>query len=111
MPQLPSMNSSYQRIPRIYMPEAIADGKAEGWPWIGKSIEHQFAKFSYPAPGHAPVRMMFKYGGSILSPLNHTHRWVRMYQSPTLEFVVTQSIWFEGEAKFAAVILPACTHF
>ena len=56
MPQLPSMNSSYQRIPRIYMPEAIADGKAEGWPWIGKSIEHQFAKFSYPAPGHAPVK-------------------------------------------------------
>ena len=24
--------------------------------WIGKSIEHQFAKFSYPAPGHAPVQ-------------------------------------------------------
>src|SRR4029077_11950470 len=50
MPQLPSMNSSFQRIPRIWMPEAVMDGKAEGYPWIGKSIEHQFAKFSYPAP-------------------------------------------------------------
>jgi anaerobic selenocysteine-containing dehydrogenase len=27
------------------------------------------------------------------------------------EFVVNQSIWFEGEAKFADVILPACTNF
>ena len=98
MPQLPSMNSSFQRIPRIWMPEAIADGKAEGWPWLGKSIEHQFAKFTYPAPGHAPVRMLYKYGGSMLSTMNNTNRHVRMYQSENLEFVVNQSIWFEGEA-------------
>ncbi len=111
MPQLPTMNTPFQRIPRLWTPEAIADGKAEGYPWIGKSIEHQFAKFAYPAPGHAPVRMMFKYGGSILSTMNNTNRWVRMYQSPNLEFVVNQSIWFEGEAKFADVILPACTNF
>jgi anaerobic selenocysteine-containing dehydrogenase len=111
MPQLPTMNTPFQRIPRLWTPEAIVDGKAEGYPWIGKSIEHQFAKFAYPAPGHAPVRMMFKYGGSILSTMNNTNRWVRMYQSSNLEFVVNQSIWFEGEAKFADVILPACTNF
>jgi trimethylamine-N-oxide reductase (cytochrome c) len=34
-----------------------------------------------------------------------------MYQSDNLEFVVNQSIWFEGEAKFADIILPACTNF
>jgi molybdopterin guanine dinucleotide-containing S/N-oxide reductase-like protein len=111
MPQLPSMSSSFQRIPRIWMPEAIADGKAEGYPWVGKSIEHQFAKFGYPAPGHSPVKMFYKYGGSILSTMNNTSRHVRMYQSDALEFVVNQSIWFEGEAKFADVILPACTNF
>ena len=111
MPQLPTMNSNGQRIPRIFVPEAIIDGKAEGYPWIGKSIEHQFARFAYPAPGHAPVRMLYKYGGSILSTMNNTNRWVRMYQSPNLEFVVNQSIWLEGEAKFADVILPACTNF
>src|SRR5438132_1680644 len=55
--------------------------------------------------------MMYKYGGSILSTMNNTNRWVRMYQSPNLEFVVNQSIWFEGEAKFADLILPACTNF
>jgi len=111
MPQLPTMNTPFQKIPRLSMPEAIIDGKAEGYPWIGKSIEHQFAKFSYPAPGHAPVKMLYKYGGSMIATMNNTHRHVKMYQSPNLEFVVNQSIWFEGEAKFADVILPACTNF
>lgn len=111
MPQLPTMNTPLQKIPRIFLPEAIADGKAEGYLWNGKSIEHQFAKFTYPAPGHAPCRMLYKYGGSAFATMNNTHRHVRMYQSPNLEFVVNQSIWFEGEAKFADVILPACTNF
>lgn len=111
MPQLPTMSSNAQTIPRIWMPESIADGKSEGYRWVGKSIEHQFAKFSYPAPGHAPVRMLYKYGGSMIATMNNTHRHVRMYQSDNLEFVVNQSIWFEGEAKFADVILPACTNF
>jgi molybdopterin guanine dinucleotide-containing S/N-oxide reductase-like protein len=111
MPQLPTMSSNGQQIPRIWMPEAIADGKAEGYRWVGKSIEHQFGKFGYPAPGHAPVKMLYKYGGSILGTMNNTNRHVRMYQSENLEFVVNQSIWFEGEAKFADIIFPACTNF
>jgi molybdopterin guanine dinucleotide-containing S/N-oxide reductase-like protein len=111
MPQLPTMNSNAQTIPRIWMPEAITEGKAEGYRWIGKSIEHQFQKFAYPSPGASPVHMLYKYGGSILSTMNNTNRWVKMYQSENLEFIVNQSIWFEGEAKFADVILPACTNF
>ncbi len=111
MPQLPSMSSNGQQIPRIWMPEAIVEGKAEGYRWVGKSIEHQFGKFGYPAPGHSPVKMLYKYGGSIIGTMNNTNRHVRMYQSENLEFVVNQSIWFEGEAKFADVILPACTNF
>jgi anaerobic selenocysteine-containing dehydrogenase len=43
--------------------------------------------------------------------MNETNRYVNMYRSANLEFVVNQSIWFEGEAKFADVILPACTNF
>src|SRR5258708_11721548 len=111
MPQLVSMSTTCQRIPRLRTPEAIADGKAEGYPWVGKSIEHQFAKFSYPAPGHAPVRMMYKYGGSILSTLNNTNRWVPMYQAPNLQFVGNPSNLFECETKVADLILPARTNF
>jgi trimethylamine-N-oxide reductase (cytochrome c) len=40
-----------------------------------------------------------------------TNRYVKMYRTDDLEFVVNQSIWFEGEAKFADIILPACTNF
>ena len=33
-----------------------------------------------------------------------------MYRSPNLEFVVNQSIWNEGDVRFADIILPACTN-
>jgi len=36
---------------------------------------------------------------------------VRMYQSPKLEFVVNQDIWYNSETRLADVILPACTNF
>jgi len=39
-----------------------------------------------------------------------TSKWIRMYQSPKLEFVVNQDIWWSPETKFADIILPACTN-
>ena len=111
MPQLPSFNPSTQKVPRLRIPEAILEGKTEGYPWNGKTIEGQFQKFSYPAAGHAPIRMLYKYGGASIGTMSETNRYVKAYRSENLEFVVNQSIWFEGEAKFADVILPACTQF
>ena len=110
MPQLPSVNTVEQTIPRLFLPEAILEGKAEGFAWDGRSIEAQFNKISYPKPGYSKVHMLYKYGGSMLGPMPDSNRHVKMYQSPELEFVVNQSIWNEGEAKFADVILPACTN-
>jgi trimethylamine-N-oxide reductase (cytochrome c) len=55
--------------------------------------------------------MFWRYGTAYISTMTETNRWVRMYRSPKLEFVVNQAIWFEGEAKFADLILPACTNF
>ncbi len=110
MPQLPSMNTNDQQIPRLQLPEAILEGKAEGYIWDGKSIEAQFNKISYPKPGYSKVHMLYKYGGSIFGTMSDTNRHVEMYRSPELEFIVNQSIWNEGEAKFADIILPACTN-
>ena len=110
MPQLPSMNTVEQSIPRLQLPEAIMEGKAEGYVWDGKSIEAQFSKIIYPKPGYSQVKMLYKYGGSIFGTMSDTNRHVDMYRSDGLEFVVNQSIWMEGEAKFADVILPACTN-
>ena len=78
---------------------------------IRNTIEGQFFKFQYPAPGHSPVKLYYKYGGSHFGTMTDTNRYVRMYRTDKLECVVNQSIWLEGEAKFADIILPACTNF
>ena len=111
MPQLQSLNTNEQSVPRLWLPEAIIEGKAEGYVWDGKSIEAQFNKISYPKPGYSPIKMLYKYGGSMFGTMPDSNRHIKMYQSKNLEFVVNQSIWMEGETKFSDLILPACTNF
>ncbi len=111
MPQLPTMNTVSQMIPRLRIPEAILDGSCEGYPTDPRSIEGQFKKFTYPAPGHSPAKLYYKYGGSHFGTMSDANRYAKAYRSENLEFVVNQSIWFEGEAKFADIIFPACTNF
>ncbi|MFC1958094.1 molybdopterin-dependent oxidoreductase [Chloroflexota bacterium] len=111
MPQLPTVNTVTQRVPRLYIPEAILDGHVSTYQSDPKTIEGQFIEYGYPAPGCSPVKMYYKYGGSHIGTQAETNRYVKAYRSDGLEFVVNQSIWFEGEAKFADIILPACTSF
>jgi len=111
MPQLASVNTVYQRVPRLNIPEAILEGHTSGYPTDSKTIEGQFRKFEYPESGNAPIRMYYKYGGSHFGTMTDTNRYARAYRSENLSFVVNQSIWFEGEARFADIILPACTSF
>lgn len=111
MPQLPTMNTVAQQVPRLRLPEAVLEGSAEGFACDPSSIEGQFAGISYPAPGYSRVRLYYKYGGSHFGTVSDSNRFARMYRSDQLEFVVNQSIWMEGEAEFADVILPACTNF
>jgi molybdopterin guanine dinucleotide-containing S/N-oxide reductase-like protein len=110
-PQLPTVNTVYQRVPRLHIPEAILDGHTYGYPTDSKTIEGQFRRYEYPAPGYPPIKIYYKYGGSYIGTMVETNRYARAYRSDHLEFVVNQSIWFEGEAKFADIVLPACTNF
>jgi molybdopterin guanine dinucleotide-containing S/N-oxide reductase-like protein len=109
--QLPSMNTVAQKISRLRIPEAILEGKAECYPTDPRSLERQFSKFGYPAPGCSPIRMMYKYGGSHFGTVMESNRLADAYRHESLEFVVNQSIWNEGEVQFADIILPACTNF
>ncbi|MDR1297668.1 MAG: molybdopterin-dependent oxidoreductase [Deltaproteobacteria bacterium] len=111
MPQVLTINTVAQSVPRLYIPEAILNGEATGWTNDSSTIEGQFRPKPYPAPGYSKVKLYYKYGGSHFGTMVETNRYARMYKSPELEFVVNQSIWLEGEAKFADVILPACTNF
>ena len=89
------------------------DGKFQwsGKGFCGQDIQHQMHQYEYPAPGYPPIHMFWKYGGPQIGTMTATNRYAKMYTHPSLEFVVSQSIWFEGEVPFADVILPACTNF
>jgi len=111
MPHIVTMNSVRQSIPRKFIPEAIIEGKAAGFVTDVSSVTGQFQRTGYPAAGHAKIEMMYKYGSSSFGTQINGNRYVKMYQSENLKFVVNQSIWWEGETKYADIILPACTVF
>lgn len=111
IPHVMSMNPSKQMIPRLKLPDAILNGEAEGYFTDPTSMNGQFLPFKYPAPGHAQIQILYKYGGAQIGTMPDSNRWVEMYRSDKLPFVVSQSIWFEGETQFADIILPACTNF
>lgn len=100
-----------QTIQRLMLPEAILEGKAEWYPNSSDSPEAQFMKRRYPAPGQPQIQMYYRFGGSFMGTMTETNRYAKMYRTDKLPFVVNQSIWMEGEAKFADIILPACTNF
>ncbi|MBQ9980145.1 MAG: molybdopterin-dependent oxidoreductase [Oscillospiraceae bacterium] len=112
VPQTPSLNSVRQQIPRLRLPEAIMNRELDAFHVHDvHSVTGQFQTAKYPAPGFNPVKMYYKYGGSHIGTQSNTSRFAQMYRCDSLQFVVNQSIWFEGECKFADVILPACTNF
>jgi len=102
-----------QHVQRLRIPEAILDGKDEwrGKGFCGQSIEAQFHKYKYPADGFPEVQMYWRYGGSFIGTMQETNRYVNAYRTERLPFSVVQSIWHEGESKFADIVLPACTNF
>ena len=98
---------------RLLIPEMMNHQKLE-WRskgFCGGSIEMQFKKYQYPASGYPFAQMYYRYGGSFIGTMTETNRFVQGYREGNVPFVVNQSIWFEGEARFADIILPACTNF
>lgn len=108
----PVENPVKQRLYRLLVPEAILNPPINWFSpgFCGNSLEQQFIPFTYPMPGCSEVKMFYRYGGAFIGTMTETNRWVRMYQSPKLEFVVNQDCWWCTETKFADVILPACTN-
>ncbi len=107
------INPTQQRLWRLTLPDAILDPPVSwyGEGFCGQSLEQQFKHFEYPMEGHSEVKLFYRYGGSFMGTMSDTTKWVRMYQSPKLEFVVNQDIWYNSETRMADVILPACTNF
>jgi len=113
LPGNPQHSTEGQTVPRVRIPEAMMHEHLEwrGKGFCGSSIESQFQKYEYPAPGYPHVGMYYKYGNSFIGTMTETNRFAKAYREGKVPFVVNQSIWFEGETKFADIILPACTNF
>ena len=107
-----AVNPVKQRIQRLLVPEAILNPPVHwhGHGTCGGSLEQQFQKYTYPLPDCSEVKMFYRYGGSFISTMVNTSQWLRMYQSPKLEFVVNQDCWWCNETRSADIILPACTN-
>jgi len=108
----PAVNKVSQRIYRLLVPECILNPPVS---WIGEGfcgqfLDQQFIPYTYPEQGNTEIKMIYRYGGSFIGTMTETNRWVKMYQSPKLEFVVNQDCWWHGETGFADIILPACTN-
>ena len=110
MPHVLTMNPVNQQIPKQKIPEAIINGEAEGYLWDSFSQEAQFTPFRYPTPGFSPIHMIYRYGSSAFSTTTNSNRFAESYRHDSIEFVVNQSIFMEGETQFADIILPACTN-
>jgi len=107
-----AVNPVKQKLYRPLMPEAVLSPPINwlGEGFCGTSLEQQFIPYTYPMPGFNEIRMFYRYGGAYIGTMCDTNRWIKMYQSPKLEFVVNQDCWWCTETRFADVILPACTN-
>ncbi len=107
------INTTKQRLWRLTVPDAILNPPVSwyGEGFCGQSLEQQFKHFEYPMEGYSEVKLFYRYGGSFMGTMSDTSKWVRMYQSPKLEFVVNQDCWYNSETNMADIILPACTNF
>ncbi len=101
-----------QTVDRLRIPEALMGEQLEwrGKGFCGSSIESQFKLYKYPASGYSSIGMYYRYGGSYLGTMTESNRLARAYREGDVPFVVNQSVWFEGETRFADIILPACTN-
>jgi len=104
-------NPVKQKLYRLTLPDAVLDPPVSwrGEGFCGNSLEQQYTQFTYPMEGYSEVKMFYRYGGSFIGTMVDTNKWVRMYTSDKLEFVVNQDCWYQSETKFADIILPACT--
>ena len=108
-------NTVTQKTYRLLLPECVMNEKTEwiGEGFCGQSLEQQLTRNVCPEPGPngAPIKMIYRQGGSYISTMTDTNRWPKMFQHKNLEFFVTADIHWQSETRFADLILPVCSGF
>ncbi|MGI5940430.1 MAG: molybdopterin-dependent oxidoreductase [Thermoleophilia bacterium] len=108
-----AVNKVTQKLYRILLPDCFLNPPVtwRGEGFCGNSLEQQFTTHTYPEPGCSEVHLLYRHGGSYISTMCETSKFVDMYQSPKIECVVAQDCHWQSETSYADVILPASTQF
>ncbi len=83
--------------------------------WYGaaqmSATDEQFTQKTYPLQGFPEVKMVWMDHGARITDWNCGAKWIEMYRSPKLDFIVAQDPWLENDSLFADLILPVTTPF
>jgi trimethylamine-N-oxide reductase (cytochrome c) len=107
-------NSIPQVITDGYIDKAILDPPVR---WRGASwavtggLDNAFIPYEYPMPGMSEVKMIYQRGSSNLHQKADLTTWIKVYQSPKIEFVCVQAPCFESDCTYADIYLPVNTPF
>ena len=108
------VNPVKQGAYRLFLPEAMMGQRTEwrGVGFNGESLEQQFVPYTnpLPPPEGSPMKILYRHGASVIGVMTEASRYITAYRDPNLEFTDCQAPWFEGEARFADIVLPVCTH-
>ncbi len=102
-----------QIIPKTMVHDAILDGHFEiyGSAHQQYSVEDQFKKYVYPAPGCSPIHMIWSDTPCLMTCWNDSNRDAEAYRHESIEFFVVQHPWMENDCLFADLLLPVNTKF
>lgn len=106
-------NPIKQVITEGYVDKAILDPPATwtGGSSLGGGVNLAFTKYVFPMSGYSDVKMIHQHGASNLHQDADINHWIRVYQSPKIEFVMIQAPWFETDATYSDIYLPITTPF
>jgi trimethylamine-N-oxide reductase (cytochrome c) len=103
-----------QELNDNFIDEAILEGKHVEWQASGVIYpvpEIFFAKHEYPMPGYSKIHMIYEQGVHLLHTKVNANRFKAVFQHPDIETVIVQAPWFESDARYADLVLPACINF
>jgi len=105
-------NPVTQLIYQTIAPTAVLDPPVK---WYGGSYaqptSEQWTQKTYPLPGYPEVKMLWMDHVSRVTNWNCGNKWIEMYKSPKLQFILAQSPWLENDSLFADIVLPVTSTF
>lgn len=76
---------------------------------FGATIDDQFVKYVFPAPGYPEIHMIWNENTCLTVCWNPGNKIVQAWRSPKIEFYVGMGVWLENDLLFADIVLPCLT--